>query len=260
MSGDGIAGSAARPLEGRTALVTGAARRLGRTIALALARQGASVVVHCRKTDDAAEVVGELDRLGAQSWVLTADFQKPDECESLVERALAAAGSLGILVNSAAIFPQGPLEQITFRDLMQSVEVNAWAPFVLMRSFARLSGKGSIVNLLDTRIAGGDRSHVAYILSKQLLASLTEMCALAFAPDIRVNGIAPGLILPPPGKDMAYLEALADSVPLKRHGGPEDVASAVLYLATSQFVTGQTIYVDGGRHLEPDGGVRPPKH
>jgi len=249
----------ARLLEGRTALITGAARRIGNAIALALARQGASIVLHCRQQSDAAEVVGELDKLRTRSWVLTADFQKPGEYESLVERAVAAAGSLHLLVNNAAIFPKGTLDEVTFADLVQTAEVNAWAPFALMRSFARLLGKGSIVNILDTRIAGDDRSHVAYILSKQLLASLTRMCALAYAPDITVNGVAPGLILPPPGKDVAYLEALADTVPLRRHGGPEEVANAVLYLATSDFVTGQIIYVDGGRHLEPDGGARPPR-
>jgi NAD(P)-dependent dehydrogenase (short-subunit alcohol dehydrogenase family) len=124
---------------------------------------------------------------------------------------------------------------------------------VLSREFARLAGRGKIVNLLDTKIIGYDRAHVAYILSKHMLSVLTRMCALEFAPGITVNGVAPGLILPPLGKDENYLEQLARSVPLKRHGGPEDVAKAVVYLLTSDFVTGQVIFVDGGRHLLEEG-------
>jgi NAD(P)-dependent dehydrogenase (short-subunit alcohol dehydrogenase family) len=112
---------------------------------------------------------------------------------------------------------------------------------------------GKIINLLDTNISGHDRTHVAYIVSKQMLASLTKICALEFAPGITVNGVAPGLILPPNGKDETYLENLSKTVPLKRHGAPEDVSEAALYLLKSDFVTGQVVYVDGGRHLLEDG-------
>jgi hypothetical protein len=236
-------------LKGKTALITGAARRIGSATAKALASQGASIVIHCRREADAADLVAELATLAASSWVVTADLQKPDEHERLVERALAAAGSLHILVNNASIFPAGTLDEITFADVIQNAEVNAWVPFTLMRSFARQVSRGSIVNILDTRIGGYDWNHVAYILSKQMLDSLTRMCALAYAPGITVNGVSPGLILPPPGQDMKYLEQLAQTVPLERHGGPEDVANAVLYLATNDFITGQVIHVDGGRHL-----------
>jgi NAD(P)-dependent dehydrogenase (short-subunit alcohol dehydrogenase family) len=103
--------------------------------------------------------------------------------------------------------------------------------------------------MLDSRIAGLDMSHVAYILSKRALAALTEMMAVEFAPGIAVNGVAPGLILPPPGKDEAYLDELAKGLPLKRHGNPGDIADAVMYLLRSDFVTGQVIFVDGGRRL-----------
>jgi NAD(P)-dependent dehydrogenase (short-subunit alcohol dehydrogenase family) len=124
---------------------------------------------------------------------------------------------------------------------------------VLGRELARLVGHGKIINLLDTRIQGYDRAHVAYILSKHMLAVLTKMCALEFAPAITVNGVAPGLILPPPGRDQGYLEQLAHATPLKRHGSPEDITRTAVYLLTSDFVTGQIIFVDGGRHLLEDG-------
>lgn len=237
-------------LRGRTALVTGAAKRLGRAIALALAEEGADVAVHYRRSEREAEgLKDELEALGVRSWVVGADLGKAEECEGLVERAAGAAGSLDILVNSASVFAPSTLGDVTLEALMENMRVNAWAPLVLSRELAARADRGAIVNLLDTRVAGGDRAHVAYIVSKQALAMLTEMMAVEFAPGITVNGVAPGLILPPPGEDESYLEGLAGTVPLRRHGDASDVAEAVVYLATSDFVTGQVINVDGGRHV-----------
>jgi hypothetical protein len=143
-------------------------------------------------------------------------------------------------------------------DLNRTIQVNAWVPFLLSRDFARLAGRGKIINLLDTMIEGYDWNHAAYILSKQVLALLTRMTALKFAPAITVNAIAPGLILPPSGKGQDYLEERARTVPLQRHGSPRDIADAAVYLLKSDFVTGQVVYVDGGRHLmENDHGPHP---
>ncbi len=133
---------------------------------------------------------------------------------------------------------------------MKNIQVNAWVPFVLNREFARRAREGKIINLLDSRIDGFDWTHVSYILSKHVLSVLTRMTALEFAPRITVNGVAPGLILPPPGKDHGYLDQLTDTVPLQRHGDPRDIAEAVLYLLKNDFVTGEVIHVDGGRHLK----------
>ena len=129
------------------------------------------------------------------------------------------------------------------------MQVNAWAPFVLSREFAKQVGRGKIVNLLDSRLNSYDWSHVAYFLSKHVFSVLTKMTALQFAPEITVNVVAPGLILPPLGKDQSYLDPLVGKVPLKRHGSPRDIAEAVIYLLGSDFVTGQVIHVDGGQHL-----------
>jgi NAD(P)-dependent dehydrogenase (short-subunit alcohol dehydrogenase family) len=129
------------------------------------------------------------------------------------------------------------------------MEVNAWVPFVLSRAFAQRIGRGKIVNLLDTRLKGYDWTHVGYILSKHLLAVMTRMMALEFAPHITVNAVAPGLVLPPPGKDETYLQSLVHTVPLQRYGGAQDIADAVVFLIRSDFITGNVIYVDGGRHL-----------
>lgn len=242
-------------LTGKVALVTGASRRIGRAIAVALAEEGVHIVAHDRKSQETetVKVCDEVAGCGAKSWKIIADLEKPEEYETLIARALNTAGSLDILINNASIFLPNTLMDVGFGDVSRHLRVNAWTPFVLSREFARLVSRGKIINLLDAKITGYDRAHVAYILSKQVLATLTRMCALEFAPGVAVNGVAPGLILPPAGKDEGYLEQLAQTVPLKRHGAPDDIADAVLYLLKADFVTGQVIYVDGGRHLLEDG-------
>ncbi|HSB33296.1 MAG TPA: SDR family oxidoreductase [Nitrospirota bacterium] len=253
-------GAAHDALEGKVALVTGASKRIGRALSIALAEEGVHIVAHDRKNleADTIRVCGEVKDCGANSWPVMADLEKPEEYETLVRRALQAAGSLDILINNASIFLPGTIMDIGFGDVMRHMHVNAWTPLVLSREFARLARRGTIVNILDTKIAGFDREHAAYILSKHMLSVVTRLCAVEFAPEITVNGIAPGLILPPNGKDETYLDEKAKSLPLKRHGGPEDVTEAALYLLRSRFVTGQVIYVDGGRHLlEADNGPNP---
>lgn len=237
-------------LHGKTALVTGAAKRIGREIALALARAGVNVAVHFRQSaKQAEELRAELASHGVTAWLVEADFSDIAATQRLIPEVLEKAGSLDILVNSASMFLPSTIRNLEFAGLMQHMQVNAWAPFVLSREFAHHVGGGKIINLLDSRIVGDDQSHVAYILSKQVFALLMKMTAVEFAPRITVNGVAPGLILPPAGKDESYLDDLAQTIPLKRHGEPVDIADAVLYLLKSDFVTGQVIFVDGGRHL-----------
>ena len=246
-----------RRLEGKNALVTGAARRIGRAISLALAREGANVAVHYSSSEsEAAELAAEIEGLGVQSVALGADLSDPDALASLVDYAREALGTLEILVNNASIFPSDTLETVDLEGLQRNLELNAWAPLVLMRAFAAQSERGHVINLLDSRVSGFDRTHTAYILSKHVLSAITRTAALELAPGIAVNGIAPGLILAPAGEGKEYVDRLAQTVPLKRHGAPEDIAAAAVYLVTSEFVTGETIYVDGGRHLKeyfPDG-------
>lgn len=235
----------------RVALVTGAAVRIGRAIALALGDAGMSVVVHYRRSEaEAAQLCQELARRHVRTWTVQGDFSDPAAAERVVERALRAAGSLDVLVNNASIFPRDALDTVTFDGFVDNLRVNAWAPFAASRAFARRIGRGHIVNLLDSRIDDVDWHHIGYILSKHVLAAMTRMMALAFAPNVAVNAVAPGLILPPPGASHDYIDALVETVPLARHGEPEQIARAVAYLATSDFITGEVIYVDGGRHLE----------
>ncbi len=240
-----------RFLRGRTAIVTGAARRIGRAISISLAEAGANIVVHDYQSlhGECERLCEELDRFGIESMIVTADFENVGDYESLIGRAFQVAGKLDIIINNASIFIGDELRAADFKNLVHHMQVNAWAPLVLSREFARLAAGGKIINILDTRISGYDWKHVSYILSKRALYLLTKMTALEFAPGITVNAVAPGLILPPRGKDESYLNELAEKVPLKKHGSPEDVVEAVLFLLRSDFITGQVVYVDGGRHL-----------
>ncbi|MBI5243419.1 MAG: SDR family oxidoreductase [Elusimicrobia bacterium] len=235
----------------KSALVTGAGKRLGRAIALALARSGVDVAVHCnRSAGEALEAAGEIRALGRRAWVVQGDLGDAAQAEALFERARDAAGRIDILVNSASIFSKSRLSDFPPENLAANIQVNAMAPLLLSRALARQGRGGCIVNLLDSRIADYDAEHAAYHLSKRLLHSLTRMLALELAPRVRVNAVAPGLILPPPGEDDSCLERLRRTNPLQSHGGPSDVAEAVLFLVRSPFITGQVIYVDGGRHMK----------
>jgi len=252
---------AVRRLEGKNALVTGAARRIGRAIALALAREGAHVAVHYENSEkEATELVAEIEGLGVRAVALRADLADRDALEGLLERAREALGTIEILINNASIFPSDSLETVELESIERNLEINAWAPLALTRAFAAQTERGHIVNLIDSRVGGFDRAHVAYILSKHVLAALTRITALELAPGIAVNGIAPGLILPPPGKDEGYVDRLAATVPLQRRGTPEDIAAAAVYLVTSGFVAGEVIYVDGGRHLKEYSAHGPDRH
>ncbi|HUX20798.1 MAG TPA: SDR family oxidoreductase [Spirochaetia bacterium] len=244
-------------LSGQTALVTGAARRIGKATALALARLGADVVVHFRSSEaEARSVVAELVDLGVRSKAVAADLSDEDSPTQLFENSLELTGHVDIVVNSASIFEEATLGEVAPDDFRRNMQVNSTAPFLLARELyehlrAR-GGQGVIVNFLDTRITDYDRLHVAYAVSKRALHTLTRMEAEEFAPLIRVNAVAPGLVLPPEGKDQGYLEELKASNPLNAYGNVQQVCDAVLFLIGAEFTTGQTIWVDGGRHMRGD--------
>lgn len=235
---------------GGTALVTGGARRLGRATALALAEAGVSVAVHYhRSSEEAGEVVDAVRARGPRAEAFAADLHDPAAGEELFARAARALGPIDYLVNNASIFPAGGFEDLSVAAVETNMRVNAFAPMVLGRALATQGRAGAIVNLLDARMGDYDARHLAYHLSKRMLFTLTRVMALEFAPRVRVGGVAPGLILPPAGEDESYLERLAHTNPLQTHGAPADVVQAILFLLASPFVTGQVIFVDGGRHM-----------
>ena len=237
-------------IAGQTALITGAAKRLGRAIAERLADEGINVIVHYRRSREEAEAAAkDLSQRGVRAWTVAADLEKPEEAERLVEQAWQCSGGFSILINSASIFEKGPLMDTSYESFIRHLTTNAWAPLAIARAFARKVAAGQVVNLLDARVGGYNFTHAAYFLSKRMLEYLTRHLALELAPAFRVNAVAPGLILPPAGEGPDYLDRLTDTVPLKAHGEPKDVADAVVYLLKGGFVTGQTLFVDGGRHL-----------
>jgi len=239
------------PLTGKTAIVTGGARRLGRGMALALAESGADVVVHYHTSaTEAAATVAQIRGLGRSGWVLPANLADQSETDSLVDRAVDVAGGLDILVNNASTFESERISDTTVESLARNIHLHAMAPLTLARHFAAQNRSGHIVNVLDSRITDYDREHAAYHLSKRMLSSLTRILALELAPRIAVNAIAPGLILPPEGEDNEYLERLAHTNPMQRHGTVAEIARTVLFLVGAEFVTGQVIFVDGGRHMK----------
>jgi len=210
-----------------------------------------NVVVHYRASEqDAVDLADRLGALGVEAWTVQADLAERSEVERLIDRAVEQAGRIDVLVNNASIFPRSRITDFDGTDLDLSVQVNAFAPLVLSRAFAARAEQGVILNFLDSRITDYDAEHAAYHLSKRMLFTITRMLALELAPGIRVNGVAPGLVLPPPGEDAAYLERRGREVPLRRFGDLEGIVEAVRFLAVSDFITGQVVFVDGGAHLK----------
>jgi NAD(P)-dependent dehydrogenase (short-subunit alcohol dehydrogenase family) len=240
-------------LEGKVALVTGGARRLGRQIALALAERGAELVVHYRESEGAAlELLAELKRMGGKPVAVQGDLALPADVERIVETGHAAFGRIDVLVNSASVFTRTPLEAVTVADWDHVLAVNLRAPFFLCQRVAvgmRRQGRGKIINLADI---GGSQvwvDYLPYCLSKAGLLALTRGLAKALAPTVQVNAIAPGVVLLPDESSDAERQRAADRIPLGRLGTPEDVVRALLYLVESDFATGEVLTVDGGQRL-----------
>ena len=240
-------------LNGKVAIVTGGAVRLGKALALALAEHGARLVIHYGSSaGPAQETVTEIKAIGSDALAIQADLSQSGEAPSIVERAVAHFGQVDILVNSAAIFEPGHWDDTTEANWDRHFAINLKSPFFLSQAFAAHVGPertGHIVNIADWRGVRPGTDHVAYTLTKAALIAMTKSLALALAPNIQVNAIAPGLILPPPGEDQAYLERKASKIPAQRVGSPEEIAKALIFLLRSDFVTGDLIFVTGGEHL-----------
>ena len=240
----------------RTYLITGAAHRIGQGLARGLAKEAAAVVIHYSSSESAAQQLSkEISGMGVKAFTIAADLGSPAQSAELIKRAQDLAGPIDVLINNASIFEEGRLGEITVDDINRNMMINAYAPLLLSRSFAELNKNRKspalpvIINMLDSRITDYDRQHAAYAIAKRTLFTLTKMMALEFAPAVRVNGVAPGLILPPSGKDQSYLEQLKSSNPLNGIGTIEQIVEAVRFLVDNEFVTGQVIFVDGGRNL-----------
>ncbi len=238
-------------LEGKTILITGGARRVGRALALAVGKAGGNVVVHHSQSPrEADQVVSEVQRMGRKAWALQADFSAPRQAVDLMEAAWRLSPLDG-LVNNAAIFEPLGWQESSLEAWQRHLDINLTAPFLLCQAFARMfkgDQAGRIVNILDWRALRPGADHLPYTISKAGLAALTRSLAEALAPRICVNGIALGAILPPAdGADSAGILA---QVPARRWAMIEEVTDTLLFLLGGpEYITGEVIHVDGGRHI-----------
>lgn len=241
------------PLQGKVGLVTGAGVRVGRAIALGLAGAGADVAIHCRSSRSEAEALAaEVRGSGRRMVVVAADLARPEECRRTVRDSIAALGGVDLLVHSASNFHRASLEE-TDEDLWDSaMDVNARAGFLLAREAASTlrERRGRIVLISDFLAESPARHYLAHSVSKAAVEGLVRALAVELAPEVAVNGVAPGTVLPPEGTSAEEIERLARRVPARRIGSPEDVAATVVFLcAGPSFLTGQVIRVDGGRSI-----------
>lgn len=239
-------------LEGKVALVTGGASRVGRSISTALAEHGCDLVVHYHQSAKAAEeFVRSAESMGVRAVSAPADLRQEAGVTALFAAVDAHFAGLDILVNSAADMAAGDLGTATLADWERTINLNLRAPFLCIQAAAQRmnGGAGVIINITDVAADKTWTRFPIYSVSKAGLEMLTRLAARALGPDIRVNAIAPGLILRSPDTSPERWESLYRALPLRRPGSPEDVAQGVIFLCQNEFITGETLFIDGGRQL-----------
>lgn len=247
-------------IKDKVALVTGSAHRVGKAIAIALAREGAQLVVHYGGADQAAQqTVAEISALGVRAIAQQADLRDPAAIDALINRVETEFGQLDILVNSASNFIRKSFDEATVEDWKDIMQTNLRAPFLLTQRAAKLMRQmprpaaepAVIINIADILGLHYRAGLVLHGLSKSGLIQLTRLSAFEYAPDIRVNAVAPGPVLPPPGidEDSERWQKHGRELPLQRVGNPQEVAHAVTFLVQNDYITGVLLPVDGGEHL-----------
>jgi NAD(P)-dependent dehydrogenase (short-subunit alcohol dehydrogenase family) len=237
----------------RAAVVTGAGKRIGRAIALALAEAGYGVAVHHLQSQPEAEaLVAGIKGKGGKAVALACDLADETATSALLARASTALGPIGVLVNSASVFERDEALTTTRESWDRHMDANLRAPFVLTQALARAlpaDAGGAVINLVDERVWNLTPHFISYTLSKAALWTLTQTLALALAPRIRVNAIGPGPVLPSPRQTTEQFTKQFGATPLKRPATPEEVAATALFLLNTQSITGQMIALDSGQHL-----------
>jgi pteridine reductase len=240
-------------LKNKVALVTGAGRRIGRAIALELANRGASMAVHYRNSQSEADaVVAEIAAKQGRAQAFRANLEHVDEIEKMLAEILEAFGRIDVLVNSASVFAPTSLAEITERDWDANLDVNLKAPFFLSKiagAAMRRQGAGKIVNLADWAGLRPYKDYLPYSVSKSGLIGLTKALAKELAPEVQVNCIALGMVMPPDNYTKEEVERLVNRTLTKKLGAPQDVARAVIFFCETDFATGAVLNLEGGRLL-----------
>ncbi|CAM3801943.1 SDR family oxidoreductase [Vreelandella rituensis] len=235
------------------ALITGGATRLGRHFAEALAEAGFDIALHVnRSRDEAEEVAAGIRAKGRECEIFSCDFMQEDVAD-LITAVSQRFPRLNVLVNSASAYAPAPLAETDMAMLESQFRVNLFTPLLLLKHFAAVVKEGRVVNIIDNKVAYHQYPYAAYLLSKKSLAEMTRMAALEFAPRIRVNGIAPGVVLPASQRTSDYIQWRIDGIPLKRQGDPDHLVQALHYLLDNPFVAGQILFVDGGESVNLEG-------
>lgn len=230
-----------------TAIITGGAVRLGREFSLHLAKQGYNVaLLYNSSTRESQETMYEIARSGVKVEGYRHDLKDIEGLPVLMGEIVIDFPDISLLINSASTFPKGSIVDTSIETLRDTMNINLFAPFILMKEYFLKAKKGNIINILDERIAANSPTRVAYLLSKSALERLTYMASIEFAPDIRVNGIAPGLIFPKEGVDAKYFAKRSRAIPLGKSGGVDSLLKGIDYLMDNTFVTGEVLYIDGG--------------
>lgn len=239
-------------IRGSTVLITGAAKRMGREIALSLARSGANVVVHYRSSNKEAEkTVSEIEACGVQAFSVAADLAEYADVKKMIEAVAKRFPPVDVLINNASVFYHTPLEEISGNQWDDVFNTNLKAPFFLSRDLGlrmKKAGKGKIINIADWSGLRPYPGYIPYCLSKGALLTLTQIMARELAPEVQVTAVAPGPVMWPEDLGEKEKEQVIKKTPLRRLGSPEDVVQAVRFLIEgSDFITGTAIFVDGGR-------------
>jgi len=242
-------------IRGKKALITGGALRIGNAITIKLVEAGADVVVHYNKSEtDAYELCDLISNDGGTAIPLQKDLSRENAAAEIFDELENLGFIPEIIINNASIYSEAGILEAEGEAFHNNFDVNSLVPLMLSREMASRVSSGVVINLLDSRITEYDHIHVPYHLSKQTLFSFTRMLSMELAPAVRVNGVAPGAILPPPEFSPAetekWIKLREKTNPLLKVGTPEEVAEAVEFLIRSDFITGQVIFVDGGRHLQ----------
>jgi len=235
----------------QVALITGGAKRIGKAIALALAEHGFDIAIHYQRSQKEAEsTASDIRKLDGTCELFRCDLSDSGAVEGLIPSVHRRFGRCDLLVNNASIFTRASLMDTSTDLLDRIIQINLKAPVLLSKAFASRCEKGQIINLLDTKISSNQSPYFIYTLMKKSLYDFTRMAAAELGPSIRVNGIAPGLILPSADSSSEDFERMGKKIPLQTTGNPSHIVQAVLYLLDNPFITGECLYVDGGEHLK----------